>query len=79
MEPTKIEAARIRRGLSRQDLARLSGVALVTLHSWAARRRVPRDVYARQRVARVLGTTIEELIEPEPRAAPGPGREPPGE
>lgn len=38
---------------------------MVTLDQWARRVRLPRDVYQLNKVAKVLGCHIEDLIEPE--------------
>ena len=62
---TPINKKCIEAGLTRKQLAEMSGVPRVTLDQWARRVRLPRDVYQLNKVAKVLGCHIEDLIEPE--------------
>ena len=62
---TPINKKCIEAGLTRKQLAEMSGVPMVTLDQWARRGRLPRDVYQLNKVAKVLGSHIEDLIEPE--------------
>ena len=62
---TPINKNCIEAGLTRKQLAEMSGVPMVTLDQWARRVRLPRDVYQLNKVAKVLGCHIEDLIEPE--------------
>ena len=62
---TPINKKCIEAGLTRKQLAEMSGVPMVTLDQWARRVRLPRDVYQLNKVAKVLGCHIEDLIEPE--------------
>ena len=62
---TPINKKCIEAGLTRKQLAEMSGVPMVTLDQWARRARLPRDVYQLNKVAKVLGCHIEDLIEPE--------------
>lgn len=62
---TPINRKCIEAGLTRKQLAEMSGVPMVTLDQWARRVRLPRDVYQLNKVAKVLGCHIEDLIEPE--------------
>lgn len=52
-------------GMSRRELARQSGVPPRTLEAWAKRHRTHPDVYQLLKVSKVLGCTIEDLLEPE--------------
>lgn len=51
------------RGLSRQDLSRLSGVPYRTLEYWEKGLRKASDVYQLKKVADVLSVKIEDLID----------------
>ena len=62
---TPINKKCIEAGLTRKQLAEMSVVPMVTLDQWARRVRLPRDVYQLNKVAKVLGCHIEDLIEPE--------------
>ena len=62
---TPINKKCIEAGLTINQLAEMSGVPMVTLDQWARRVRLPRDVYQLNKVAKVLGCHIEDLIEPE--------------
>lgn len=63
---TNIERISREKGITRPELARLAGVPKATLESWANKRRVPRDVYVMAKIAKVLGVSIEDIMEPEP-------------
>ena len=71
---TKIDRKCIESGITRVELSRRSGVPLRTLEAWGKRIRIPRDVYVLLKVARALDCHIEDLIEPEPEAAPEAGK-----
>ena len=62
---TRIDRKCIEAGISRKELARMSGIPYVTIDQWARRKRLPRDVYALAKVAKALDCHIEDLIEPE--------------
>ncbi len=62
---TPINRKCIEAGLTRKQLAEMSGVPMVTIDQWARRVRLPRDVYQLYKVAKALGCQIEDLIEPE--------------
>ena len=66
---TKIDLQCIEQGISRRELARRSGVPLRTLENWSMRTRLPRDVYQLHKVAKTLGCSIEDIMEPEPQEA----------
>ena len=51
------------RGLSRQDLSRLSGVPYRTLEYWEKGLRKASDVHQLKKVADVLNVKIEDLID----------------
>lgn len=55
----------IEQGLSRAELSRRSGVPLRTIESWSRHINLPRDVYQLYKISRVLGCSIEDIIEPE--------------
>lgn len=57
-----IKAVRMKIGMSRAELSRRSGVSLRTIDDWENGRKVPRDVYLIERVARALNGTIYDLI-----------------
>lgn len=63
--PIKIDIIRREKGISTAELAELAGVNKRMLEDWFQRRRVARDVYTLQKLARGLHCSIEELIEPE--------------
>lgn len=52
-------------GISRLELSRRSGVPARTLEDWAMRKRKSPDVYQLLKVSKVLGCSIEDLLEPE--------------
>lgn len=62
---TPIDRKCIEAGISRKELAQKSGIPYVTIDQWARRKRIPRDVYLLNKVAKALGCHIEDLIEPE--------------
>lgn len=62
---TPIDKKCIEAGISRRELAQKSGIPYVTIDQWARRKRLPRDVYQLNKVAKALGCHIEDLIEPE--------------
>lgn len=62
---TPIDRKCVELGISRLELSRRSGVSARTLESWGKRMRIPRDVYVLYRVAKALGCSIEDIIEPE--------------
>ena len=68
---TRIDKRCIELGMTRADLSRKSGVPVRTLEAWGKRTRIPRDVYALQKVAQALGCHIEDIIEPEPEQVTG--------
>lgn len=61
----KIDIIRREKGISIAELAETAGVNKRMLEDWFQRRRVAKDVYTLQKLARVLECSIEELIEPE--------------
>lgn len=58
-----LKALRLRAGLTQQQLAEKSGVALTTITSWETRRRQPANRSAIERVASVLDLSKEEQRE----------------
>lgn len=54
----RIRAARVKRGLQIDDVARLMGASTSTYYSWEEGTHVPRDV---RKLADVLGTTVGAL------------------
>ena len=62
---TPIDRKCVAVGISRKQLAMMSGIPYVTIDQWARRTRLPRDVYQLYKVAQVLECHIEDLIEPE--------------
>ena len=62
---TLIDRKCVERGITRTDLARMSGVPLRTLESWSRKLRIPSNVYQLYKVAQVLDCHIEDLIDPE--------------
>lgn len=63
-KPIRIDIIRAEKGISLPDLARRTGINRRTLEEWSQRRNVARDVYKLQKLACVLGCSIEDLIEP---------------
>ena len=63
---TRIDRKCVEAGISRKELAQMSGIPYGTIDQWGRRKRLPRDVYVLQKVAKALGCHIEDLIEPEP-------------
>ena len=63
--PIRIDIIRRQKGISTADLAKTAGVNQRMLEDWFQRRRVAKDVYTIQKLAKVLECSIEELIEPE--------------
>lgn len=64
-ETKPIDRKCIELGISRKELSRRSGVPARTLENWGAGTRIPRDVYVLRKVARALGCSIEDLLEPD--------------
>ena len=62
---TPIDRRLVEMGMTRVTLARLSGVPIRTLENWSKRAIKSPNVYQFYRVARVLGCTVEDLLEPE--------------
>ena len=62
---TPIDRKCVEAGISRKQLAQMSGIPYVTIDQWGRRVRIPRDVYQLYKVAQVMGCHIEDLIEPE--------------
>ena len=62
---TPIDKRLVQMGMTRVTLARLSGVPLRTLENWSKRTIKSPNVYQFYRVAKVLGCTVEDLLEPE--------------
>lgn len=58
----KIKLIRESKGLTRTDLAKLSGVPYRTITNWELGIRKIKDVYQIKKVAEALETTIENLI-----------------
>ena len=52
-------------GISRLELARRSGVPARTIEDWAMRKTKSPNVYQLLKVSKILGCTIEDLLEPE--------------
>ena len=57
-----IKTLRLSAGLTQEKLANDAGISKRAIEEWEGGRRVPRDVYALYKVSKVLGCTIEELI-----------------
>jgi transcriptional regulator with XRE-family HTH domain len=55
----------VEKGMTKKELAELSGVPLVTIDQWTRRVRKNPNVYQLYKVAQVLECHIEDLIEPE--------------
>lgn len=62
---TPIDKKCVEAGISRRELAQKSGIPYVTIDQWTRRKRLPRDVYQLNKVAKALGCRIEDIIEPE--------------
>ena len=62
---TPIDKKCLDAGITRRELAQMSGIPYVTIDQWARRKRLPRDVYQLYKVAQALECHIEDLIEPE--------------
>ena len=62
---TPIDRRLLEMGMTRVTLARLSGVPIRTLENWSKRAIKSPNVYQFYRVARVLGCTVEDLLEPD--------------
>ena len=62
---TPIDRRLVEMGMTRATLSRLSGVPVRTLENWSSRSRKSPNVYQFYRVARVLGCTVEDLLEPD--------------
>lgn len=62
---TPIDRKCLEQGITRAELSRASGVPVRTLEGWSARVRTNPNVYQLYKVAKVLGCTMEDLIEPE--------------
>lgn len=63
-DPVKIDIIRQQRGMSVRELAEAAGVNKRSLEDLFQRRKKATNVYVLQKLARVLGCSIEELIEP---------------
>ena len=61
---TPIDRKLVESGMTRATLARESGVPLRTLENWAKRTIKSPNVYQFYRVAKVLGRSMEDLLEP---------------
>ena len=57
-----IKELRIGAGLTQEKLADLAGISKRAIEEWEANRKPPTDVYKLHRIAKVLGCTIEDLI-----------------
>lgn len=62
---TPIDRRLVDIGMTRATLARLSGVPVRTLENWSSRLRKSPNVYQFYKVAKVLGCSMEDLLEPE--------------
>lgn len=62
---TPIDRKLVELGMTRATLARESGIPLRTLENWAKRTIKSPNVYQFYRVAKVLGCSMEDLLEPE--------------
>ena len=62
---TPIDRKLVESGMTRATLARESGVPLRTLENWAKRTIKSPNVYQFYRVAKVLGCSMEDRLEPE--------------
>ena len=63
-DPIKIDVIRQERGMSVRELAEAAGVNQRSLEDWFQKRKKTSNVYALQKLARVLNCSIEDLIEP---------------
>ena len=59
----KVKEIRQKIGMSRAELSRRSGVSLRTIDDWENKRKIARDVYLIEKVARALNCTIYDLID----------------
>lgn len=57
-----IKALRTASGFTQQELAGKAQISKRTVEEWEANRKPPTDVYKLHRIAKVLGCTIEDLI-----------------
>jgi transcriptional regulator with XRE-family HTH domain len=57
-----IKALRTASGFTQQELADKAQISKRTVEEWEANRKPPTDVYKLHRIAKVLGCTIEALI-----------------
>ena len=64
---TPIDKKCVDAGITRRELAQMSGIPYVTIDQGARRKRLPRDVYQLYKVAQALGCSIEDIMEPEPQ------------
>ena len=62
---TSIDRKLAELGMTRATLARESGIPLRTLENWAKRTIKSPNVYQFYKVAKVLGCSMEDLLEPE--------------
>ena len=62
---TPVDRRLVEIGVTRAALARMSGVPLRTLENWSNRTIKSPNVYQFYRVAKVLGCSIEDLLEPD--------------
>lgn len=62
---TPIDRKLVESGMTRATLSRESGVPLRTLENWAKRTIKSPNVYQFYKVAKVLGCSMEDLLEPE--------------
>lgn len=62
---TPIDRRLVDMGMTRAMLSKLSGVPVRTLENWSSRTRKSPNVYQFYRVAKVLGCSMEDLLEPE--------------
>ena len=62
---TPIDRRLVDIGMTRATLSKLSGVPVRTLENWSSRTRKSPNVYQFYRVAKVLGCSMEDLLEPE--------------
>lgn len=57
-----IKQLRLSAGLTQEKLANDAGISKRAIEEWEANRKPPTDVYKLHRIAKVLGCTIEDLI-----------------
>ena len=62
---TPIDRRLVDMGMTRATLSKLSGVPVRTRENWSIRTRKSPNVYQFYRVAKVLGCSMEDLLEPE--------------